>query len=102
ASSRAAALHRRLWVSTAALSGQANQPLSDVAGLHNAPTEATDGSPQRTSTSQAKRSAAWSRSGGVISTMWPNTLSARGLAASSSPAFRSLLLVSITETRPGG
>ena len=78
------------------VSGQANQPLSDVVGLNRAPTSANEGSPQRTNKSHAKLSAPWSPSGGIISMMWPNTFSARGLAASSCPAWRSLLLVRIT------
>ena len=82
--------------STAQLSGMPNQPSLRGAGLNVAPTSAIAGSPHLTRMSQANLVAAWSPSGGVISTIWPNLFSARGLAASTCSALRLLLLVSMT------
>ena len=90
------ATQRRPAPSTAQLSGMPNQPSFVVADEKVAPTAATDGSPQRTSTSQAKAPAAKSPPSGESSTMWPKRLSGRGFAASTWSALRRVLLVSIT------
>ena len=72
------AIHKRPRLSTAQLSGMPNQPASLVAALKVAPTAATEGSPQRKRTLQPKLSAAWSPSGGSISTTWPKRFSGQG------------------------
>ena len=74
--------HRRPRWSIAMLSGQENQPFSLVFGFHIACTSGLLGSPQRTSTSHAKRAEPWSPPALLISTMWPHSFRARGLTGS--------------------